>query len=233
MITDAVVPLSQDGAVAPQLHKQLRSRIISCDLPPGQRISETDIAATYGVSRQPVREAFIKRSEERLVSIRPQRGTYVGRISVSEALTARFIREAVEADLVCRAVERATPDMVSALQEQIEQQRIAAHDGNPTEFMRLDEAFHRMLAQFAGAPDVSEYLESLNVPMNRVRNISARQFAPGRLVEQHADIVDAIRRGDAAAAENAMRMHLREINRDLPRIVAAYPGYFEGTEALS
>lgn len=232
MGTSQTMPFSFDTAVVPQLHKRLRDRIVSCDLPPGQRISETEIAAAYQVSRQPVREAFIKLAERRLVSIRPQRGTYVRRISVPEALTARFIREAVEVDLVRRATERTTSKMIDTLDRQIAKQRTAAKAKDPAAFMQLDEAFHRSLAEFAGAPAVSDYLSDLNVQMNRVRNISARQFSPQNLVLQHAAIVDAIRQKDAEAAAGAMRTHLREFNKDLPKIIKAYPDYFEGPEAL-
>lgn len=230
-ITQAI-PLSLEGAVVPQLHERLRDLIVSCELPPGQRISETEIAAAYQVSRQPVREAFIKLAERQLVSIRPQRGTYVRRISVPAARTARFIREAVEVDLVRRAVKRVTPAMIAAFDDLIAQQHAAANADDPAAFMRLDEAFHKSLAEFADAPEVSEYLDDLNVQMNRVRNISARQFSPKNLVLQHAAIVDAIRNKNAKAAERAMRAHLREFNNDLPKIIAAYPDYFEGTEVL-
>lgn len=224
--------LSLGDAVVPQLHKRLRDRIVSCELTPGQRISETEIANAYNVSRQPVRETFIKLAEKRLLSIRPQRGTYVRRISVPDALTARFIREAVEVDLVRRAVARVTPEMMRALDEQIAQQRVAAQSDDPAVFMRLDEAFHRSLAECADAPAVSDYLDDLNIEMNRVRNISARQFSPEKLVPQHAAIVDAIRDRDSDAAESAMRLHLHEFNKDLPKIIEANPDYFEGVEAL-
>ncbi len=225
--------LSLEDAVAPQLHRKLRNRIVSCEMIPGQRISETEIASKYGVSRQPVREAFIKLSEEQLVTIRPQRGTYIKRISVPSALTARFVREAVESDLVSRVVERSTPEIVAELDAQIALQKEAIKDENPKEFVRLDEEFHRCLARFAGVPEVSTYLDGLNVQMNRVRNMSARQFSRDNLLNQHAKIVDAIRDNDERAGRDAMRTHLREFNRDLPRIIEAYPDYFEGTEALS
>lgn len=225
--------LSQEDAVAPQLHRKLRDRIVSCELIPGQRISETEIASTYGVSRQPVREAFIKLSEEQLVTIRPQRGTYIQRISVPSALTARFVREAVEADLVSRVVKRVTPEIVEELDQQIAAQKEALTLENPSTFVSLDEEFHKSLARFAGLPEVSNYLNGLNVQMNRVRNMSARQFSRNNLVRQHANIVDAIRDGNDRAGRDAMRTHLREFNRDLPRIIEAFPDYFEGTEAVS
>lgn len=232
MSSATLPPLSLENAVSPQLHRRLRDRIVSCELAPGQRISETEIAASYEVSRQPVREAFIKLAEENLVSIRPQRGTFIKRISVSAALTARFIRESVEADLVRRVAEIRTPEMITELSSQIEQQQITADAADPAEFMRLDEVFHKLIAKYATAPEVSDYLDGLNLPMTRVRNISAREFSPGKLVSQHASIVEAIKKGSSKSADKAMRNHLREIKKDLPQVVETYPDYFEDTQAL-
>ena len=227
-----VTPLSLDVAVSPQLHKQLRDRIISCELAPGQRISETEIATTYEVSRQPVREAFIKLAEEQLVHIRPQRGTYITRISIPSALAARFVREAVEADLVRRVCKLASDEMITSLYEQLEQQRKAAQALDLPELMRLDEVFHKSLAHNAATPEVNTFLESLNVQVSRVRNISAGRFSPTKVIEHHQAIVDAIRDRKASAADKAMRTHLREIKKDLPHVVETYPEYFEGLEAL-
>ena len=112
-------PLPSEDAVSTQLHRKLRDRIIICELAPGQRISAAEIASSYGLSRQLVREAFIKLAEENLVSVRPQRGTFIKRISVSAALAARFIREAVEADLVRKVAEVATPKMTASLNSQL------------------------------------------------------------------------------------------------------------------
>lgn len=232
MSTGTLPPLSLEYAVSPQVHQLLRNMIVSCELAPGQRVSETEIASSYNVSRQPVREAFIKLAEENLVCIRPQRGTFINRISVSAALTARFIREAVEADLVRRVINLATPDIITALESQIEQQKIVADTSDPVEFMRLDEAFHNSLANYAMAPDISSYLEGLNIPMTRIRNISAREFSPGKLVKQHEAIVTAIKKGNSKSAVNAMRTHLQEIKRDLPQVVANHPDYFEDVEEL-
>lgn len=224
--------LAHDGAVSSQLHGLLRERIISGDLSPGQRVSETELATAYNVSRQPVREAFIKLAEEGLVDVRPQRGTFVRAISVQAVLTARFVREAVEADLVRRVVKRATPAILAELDTQLELQVMATQADTAVEFTILDKAFHRLLAEFAGQPDVSEFLQAQSIQIDRVRNISARTFARDKLLVQHRAIVEAIRAGNVSAAEQAMRLHLREINNDLPRIVEAQPHYFEGIEAL-
>ena len=79
----------------------------------------------------------------------------------------------------------------------------------------------------AGQRQAWDYLEGLKTQMNRVRHISARKLAFDKLIAQHAAVVEGIRTRNAAKAEAAMRDHLREINRDLPEIVAAMPDFFE------
>src|SRR5690606_41732276 len=92
--------VDQSASLTPQLYRILRERIISADLIPGSRISESEIARSYSLSRQPVREAFIKLAEDGLVEIRPQRGTLVRKITPEAVMDARFVREAIETDLV-------------------------------------------------------------------------------------------------------------------------------------
>lgn len=224
--------LELSAPVGPQLYRILRDRIIQGELPPGTRVSETEFAAAYQVSRQPVREAFIKLAEENLVMVRPQRGTFVTRISVPAVMTSRFIREAVEADIVRRVAETADANVIAALDAHIVQQRAVTEAAEPSVFMQLDEEFHCMLAEFAGERAVWDYLEGLKVQMNRVRHLTAWHFALDRLVDQHAAVVAAIRTGDVAKAEGGMRLHLREIIRDLPDIVQAMPDYFEDVGAI-
>lgn len=231
MTTAAQVQTLEHGAaVGPQLHRILRDRIIRGDMPPGARLSETEIAATYAVSRQPVREAFIKLAEERLVEVRPQRGTFVSLISVPMVTTARFIREAVEADIVRRVAETADDAAVALLEAQVDAQDALATGAPGDAFMSADERFHRTLAELAGQAAVADYLEDLKIQMNRVRHISARQLSRSRLIAQHREVVRAIRARSPEQAEAAMRRHLREILADLPGIVAAQPGLFADAE---
>lgn len=217
-------------AVGPQLHRILRDRIIRGDIPPGARLSETEIAASYSVSRQPVREAFIKLAEEALVEVRPQRGTFVGLISVPAVTTSRFIREAVEADIVRRLAETADDAAIAALDAQIAAQNALGATATGETFMAADEQFHRTLANLAGQAAVADYLEDLKIQMNRVRHISARQPSRSKLIAQHAEVVEAIRAHDPPRAEAAMRAHLREILADLPGVVAAHPDFFTSAE---
>ena len=219
--------LEQSSAVGPQLYRLLRDRIVKGDLAPGARISESEIAASYKVSRQPVREAFIKLAEESLVEVRPQRGTYVRRISVPAVMTARFVREAVEADIVRAAAQAVTPPILALLEANLAAQRAVVDSDDPSRFMELDEAFHRLLAEAAGQPAIWDILEDLKTQMDRVRHISARQFPRERLIDQHAAVVAALRSGDPDAAEAQMRAHLKGVLTDLPAIAEAMPEFFD------
>lgn len=215
-----------NAAVGPQLRKILRERIIRTDLPPGSPLSESEIAKVYSISRQPVREAFIKLSEEGLVEIRPQRGTFVRKISTSDVMDARFVREAVEADIVKLLAGNPRQEAIAVLRDLVAQQTEAARHDH-LKFMELDERFHRQLSAAAGKNGVWRVIEESKSQMDRVRFLSTMQFPMDKLVEQHTAIVDAIALGDAAAAENAMRMHLREVLKDLPKVAESSPHYFE------
>lgn len=224
--THSLLELDAAAPIGPQLLRSLRARIIRAELVPGMRLSEQEVAASYALSRQPVREAFIRLAEEGLVEIRPQRGTFVRKISEAEVMDSRFVREAIEADIVRLAAERSDARLVAELRGLIARQRDVP-DGDATNFMRLDEAFHRTLADAAGKRRAWSILENIKAQMDRVRYLTASEFPKKLLITQHLAIVDAVESGEADAAETAMRMHLRKVLDDLPAIMAAHPLFFD------
>ncbi|HET8597341.1 MAG TPA: GntR family transcriptional regulator [Castellaniella sp.] len=213
-------------AIGPQVHGILRQEIIQGLLRPGTRLSESECAMRFATSRQPVREAFIKLSEEGLVEVRPQRGTLVRRISQNAVLEARFVREAIEADVVRRVTEIGDAAVVRELRQQLQRQREVAPD-KPAEFMGLDELFHRTLAEAAGIGQAWKIAESIKAQMDRVRFLSFGDMQLAKLIAQHTAIVEGIARGDVQHAEAAIRHHLHEILHDLPQIRAAHPTLFD------
>jgi len=230
-VSEAVImlrePLSGRGAIAAQVTDALRAAIVRLDLPPGSLVSEAEIARRYGVSRQPVREAFIKLQEAGLLAIRPQRGTMVQPISVVDVMNARFVREAVEAAVVREAASARPAGLENTLRDLLRAQADAEKRGDADRFLELDEAFHRALAEAIGRGVAWSVLEGIKAQMDRVRYLSFEGASPlGDLVRQHQAIARAVGAGDADAAEAAMRTHLREILSSLPKIAAAHPDYF-------
>ena len=218
-------------AVGPQLFRALREMIINNELTPGMRLSEADVAASFGVSRQPVRETFIKLAEEGLVEVRPQRGTFVRKISTGAVMDARFVREAIEADIVKLVAQDSDVALVAALTHLLDAQRSVALN-DPKSFVPLDDAFHRTLAEAAGKANAWRVIEGTKSQMDRVRQLSTVQFPTARLIDQHTAIVKAIAAQNPAAAEAAMRGHLRAILLDLPVIRQSLPEYFDDPDPL-
>lgn len=211
--------------IAPQLYGDLRHRILFAQMLPGELISEAEIAKSYGISRQPVREAFIKLAEAKLVQIRPQRGTMIAHISRKAVIDARFVREAIEADVVKLAAEKCDDAARRELTAQLgAQKRFGEIDEK--EFLRLDDLFHQTLAEISDHPSAWMIIEDLKVHMDRVRYLSMREPHMSLLIAQHQDIADAVSANDPARAEACMRTHLREILKSLPELEAANPAYF-------
>lgn len=223
-----IEPASRSTSIADQVFRTLRTSIVTMRLMPATALSEQDIAGRLNVSRQPVREAFIKLSEIGLVRVLPQRGTFVVKISAKAVKDARFVREAVECAIARRAADGVDAAALDGLGRIIVDQRAAAKASDLEEFFVLDEAFHRALANAADCAHAWKVIEEAKAQMDRVRFLSLPDATPMKhLIEQHQKILDAIADGSAGAAERAMQAHLREILKSLPRLARTFPDMFE------
>ncbi len=215
------------GSAAQRIESELRRLIVALELPPGVRLSESDIAERHGVSRQPVREALIGLARTRLVEIQPQRGTVVVKISVRKMMEARFVREAIETAVVRRACSSFDRQSRERINDLLEMQEQAARRDDHAAFQRYDELFHIALAEGAGCPLAWEAVQDIKAHMDRVCQLTL----PGPeamlpLIEQHRTIMSAIDAKDEGNAAEAMRRHLTEILRALPQVEAEHPELF-------
>jgi DNA-binding GntR family transcriptional regulator len=216
------------ASAARRIETELRRAIVALELAPGARLSEQDIAARHGVSRQPVREALISLAKTRLVEVVPQRGTIIVKISTQKMMEARFVREAIEIAVVRRACEGFDAQTRLRIEDLLDLQEKVSERGDHTAFQRYDELFHIALTEGAGCPLAWQAVADIKAHMDRVCQLTlSGKAAMLPLVEQHRVIMTAIdaRDGDAAAA--AMHHHLTEILRALPRVEAEHPELFE------
>ncbi len=217
----------REATIGSRVFETIRRAIVQLQFAPGNPLSEAEIGRQLGVSRQPVREAFIKLSAIGLVEIRPQRGTFVRLISIREVENARFIREAIEVAIVRKAAGDLTPERHAAINAIIEDQRAVAREGDNVAFLRLDEAFHQAIARSADCDDAWRVLENLKAQMDRVRYLSLPDATPlETIIEQHVWIFEAVGRHSPGDAEVAMRHHLSEILKSLPKLAAEFPELF-------
>ncbi len=211
----------------PQIYGALRDGIIRLEIEVGQTLSENEVASQLGVSRTPVREAFIKLAETGLIEILPQRGTFVVEISARAVRDAQFIRESLELGVVREACQQRRPGLIAALRDLIAVQKLAAEDTDFDRFLIHDEAFHRTMAIGVGRERAWRVIEREKGHMDRVRYLSLPTASPFfLLIGQHERIVDAIEAQDTQKAEAALRQHLSEILKVLEKFKTEMPQIF-------
>lgn len=205
----------------------LRHDIIQLKLLPGTILSEWEIARQFEISRQPVREAFIKLGEVGLVEIRPRRGTFVRLISMREVDNTRFLRETIEIALVRLATEMAEQKDIKTLNDVLAKHRAFLSQKDHIGLLMHDETFHRAIARIAQREDAWSIINGLKAQVDRVRFLTLPDIESIRvIIEQHEKVVQAIELRNPDAAEAAMRAHLHEIQNFLPMLQAQYPDLF-------
>ncbi|WP_323716335.1 GntR family transcriptional regulator [Paracoccus aminovorans] len=226
----STTPAPPPAPFAAQLQTRLRQRIVSCELSPGTRLSEQEVADQYHLSRQPVREAFIRLAGEGLIEVRPQRGTFVTCIDLEWVLCTRFIRESVEADITRLAAERATPAEIETLFTQIALQEAAP---DVPGLARLDEEFHATLAGIASRTMVWAHLQQMKMHLDRARHLLTAITPRDTIIDQHRAVAQAVADRDPDRAEAAIRLHLRRVLHDLPQALQLSPDYFTRMDSLA
>jgi DNA-binding GntR family transcriptional regulator len=195
-----------------QVVEEVRRLIITGAYPPNTQLSEVELSEQLGVSRTPVREAFIRLAEDGLVNILPQIGSFVAPISIEAVQQAQFIREHLECALIVELARCSDRKIVQQLRRIVKQQAIAARHKDWDAFYALDEELHATFATASGHPAVWRVIQQSKTHIDRVRYVGNRQPEHAKvLLAQHTAIVDAIARGDADEAQSLMRTHLREV----------------------
>lgn len=208
--------LNPTQPVNQQIYRILRSDIVHCLIPPGTPLSEKEVSGRFEVSRQPVREAFIKLAETGLVQIRPQRGTYVNKISVTHVKNGCFIREAIERAVVKRAASMVTDSQLYMLEQLLNRQHVAIESSQLDDFFQLDDEFHEQLALVADCSLAWDTVENIKATMDRVRYMSLDHISPpDMLLQQHYAIFDALKKHDEYEVDKAMYRHLHEISQSI------------------
>ncbi|CAM3179804.1 GntR family transcriptional regulator [Paracoccus nototheniae] len=204
-------------SVTDQIFEALYARVVNLTLPPGAKLSEAEVAAQMGVSRQPVRDAFYRLSQLGFIQIRPQRATTVTQISTEAVMQAYFVRSALEEATMRVAALRLGPADWDGLQQLVDLQQIASDADRRAEFHALDDQFHHDICAAAGKEFVWNLVRDNKGHMDRVRFLSLSYGSSTANVE-HGQILAALRARDPEAAAAAIRHHLSKIEQILARL---------------
>ncbi|PQA89409.1 GntR family transcriptional regulator [Hyphococcus luteus] len=222
-----IQPGNSELSKTERVYQNLRRRIRELELPPGSRLQKNEIADELGVSRAPVNEAIAKLSEEGLIDVFPQSGSFVAPIRPEDIRESMLIRTGLEVEAVRRITMMPdTSDLLNRLDANLAQQTQALEKNDIAWLDTLDEEFHNTLYSVLNAPKVHRLLDTCRALLDRPRFKTLWEAGrPFATLKEHQRIVDAIRTGDPEYAGQAMRLHLRMVAKsvegDLPNLSEA------------
>ncbi len=199
-----------DGLPSSELvYRKLKERIISGELAPDTRLIELSIAAEFGVSRTPVREALKRLAAENLVLADPARGIVVHAPEPSEIEDVFILREALDSLAARLAAHRITPSELARLHLIVESMREATETDRREQIILANARFHDVIYGAAGNRMLARVARDLR---DFVRRFSTLPFAsPDRVhhvLDEHLAILEALENHDPEAAERASKGHL-------------------------
>jgi DNA-binding GntR family transcriptional regulator len=190
----------------------VKTRVLTGEIAGGELISEGEVGAALGMSRTPVREAFLRLEAEGLLRLYPKRGALVVPVSpeeVREVMEARLILEQFTAEKVIRRGPAACKAAFDRLAAELKRQRKAGPTGDFGDFLESDRAFHSITVEDADNSIIKGFYTSLRERQMRMIGESAIR-EPQRvttIIAEHRDIAEAVRRGDVEQAVQAINIH--------------------------
>lgn len=202
------------------IYDKIRGLIVSGDLAPGTTIHEPQIAAQFGVSRTPVREALLRLRSDGLVIIKKQSGTFVAPIDPLSVEEGILVRGSLEPQVAEVAANQIQSSHLSELEQAIFTMRTAATQDNQRLFIAADDQFHRVLNEASGFPHVADIIGRVNAHLDRVRFLSATNAKRAQeAIQEHQTIIDALRDADGKQAAFLIRLHLEASWIEIRKIV--------------
>jgi DNA-binding GntR family transcriptional regulator len=201
--------LPRPALLADEAAARIRSMIVDGELALGQRISENVLAAHFGVSTTPVREAFALLRREGLVRIVPQSGTYVFTLEPGELTQLCELRVALEPVALRLGFERDRAGLAQRLTRIVASMRKAQADKRPNDYLHLDTKFHDVLIDLGGNAYIAEAYRIIAAKMAALRiRLGSDPHHLVKSMREHAAMAKLIGRGDLEAAETILLRHI-------------------------
>lgn len=194
--------------------QSLEDAILSGEAAPGSRLVEGTIAQQLSVSRTTVREALLMLERRGLVISRPRGGTFVTRISRSDALDLGYTRALLESYAVTVGFDRIDETVLADMEALVEEMRGCRLPNELPRLVRIDLTFHRRLLECAQMPRLLELWSSLDGQIGAlyIRAIEEYKTESDYVVSFHGKFIAALRSGDPAVAREAVLEHYVRFN---------------------
>jgi len=218
-IQRSAAPLRRDVVDA------LRTAIIEGRLAPGARLTERELIEMTGVSRTVIREALRQLESEGVIETIPNKGPIVRKLTRDEAKDLYLIRSVLEGLAARMFVANATREDIAALKRALDETAVAYRDGDPESVLDAKNRFYDILFRGAGSETLSSMIATLHARIWRWRALGLGHPRRSRGRSKEAvkglrDLLKAIERRDADAAEEIARLEVSNAAKEVMRILA-------------
>jgi DNA-binding GntR family transcriptional regulator len=235
-----VLLMSKKSTRADLACQALRQAIIEQALPPGTKLPEDELGIRFGMSRTLVREVLAQLQSEGLVDAPPRRTATTAKPTLDQAREIFEIRKMLEREVVRLVIGRWRPQFGADLEGHVRAEETARQAGDPRVSIRLAGEFHTKLGEMAGNTLLRRYLGEVVSRCSLILALYGRPHSADCAVNEHREIVAALRAGNADAAIKIMDHHLgsveqralldsgRDAGFDLGTVLSRYAGSLEG-----
>ena len=198
------------------VHEAIRAAILNGEFSPAQHLVEAQLAERFNAGRHIIRLALERLDAEGLVTIEPNRGAVVTRLTLEEAADILLAREGLDGAAVRLATDRITDEQLRALKELTERMEEAIGATDYNRYSEYNHRFHAIIYDACGSRKIPELIASLKARVVRFqfRTILVPGRAPRSLAE-HQRIYEALARRDPDEAERAAREHVAHMREAL------------------
>ena len=201
---------SVGGSVSTQVYKELRKRILSGEIPQGERMVEAKVARNFNVSITPVREAFSLLASQGLLTVIPYCATYVTILSKESAVELLELRKVLESAAIAMAFPRLKQEDADYLHALCVEADVKNNAGEYLASIECDVRFHEFFIERSGNNLLCEVWKMLRDRIVFFQSVTRPncQAIIKDLVTRHSGVVQALRRMDEDALKAAMEEHL-------------------------
>ena len=210
----------QPLSLAQRAYDEIRRMIIRLDLAPGDVVREADLQVALDMSRTPIREALQRLARDHFVTVIPRRGMFVSAIDVDELSMLYETRAIMEPYAARLATKRGTPadwsEMATVLAETVEPGK------HSVELIELDRRCHEIIWRASGNRFLTANLDVLYAQSDRLWHMYlADVHDMAHAVDEHAEIHDALRSGDAEQVARLVEAHVNSFDAQVRAAVTA------------
>ena len=191
-----------------RVFQKIRDDILSGKYKENEELKEVAIGEELGVSRTPVREAFRQLELEGLIQIIPNKGAYVTGITAKDVKDIYMIRSLLEGLCARLATEKITKEQLEEMEENVYLAQFHADKGHMDQLADLDNRFHDILYGACDSKMLEHLLRDFHQYVLRIRQKTLASSRGRASNDEHKQIMEAIKEGDARKAEKLANRHI-------------------------